>query len=78
MPRSFISCYENIVQFLDEIGNAYGRQGPSQRHARSVMAGLDATSMKDIFDTGLHEFIESFLDDNNRLGNAIAEQYLLT
>ncbi len=78
MPRSFVSCYENIVQFLDEIGNAYGRQGPAQRHARSVLSGLEATSMKDIFDTGLHEFTESFLDNNNRLGTIIAEQYLLT
>ena len=78
MPRSFLTCYENIVVFLDEIASSSGRQGPAQRHARAVMAGLEATSMKDIFDTGLHEFIENFLDDNNRLGTIIAEQYLLT
>ena len=34
MPRSLASCYENLVRYLDELGVAYGRQGPAQRHAR--------------------------------------------
>jgi uncharacterized alpha-E superfamily protein len=32
--------------------------------------------MEDIFQSGLHEFIDNFIADNNRLGAAIAEQYL--
>jgi uncharacterized alpha-E superfamily protein len=32
--------------------------------------------MDDIFQSGLHEFIGNFIVDNNRLGAAIAEQYL--
>ncbi len=41
MPRSLASCYENLVQNLDRIANAYGRQGPAQRHARTVRARLE-------------------------------------
>ena len=33
--------------------------------------------MEEIFQTGLHEFIGEFIDDNNRLGAAITEQYLM-
>jgi uncharacterized alpha-E superfamily protein len=32
--------------------------------------------MEDIFQEGLHEFIQSFIAENNRLGSAITEQYL--
>jgi uncharacterized alpha-E superfamily protein len=33
--------------------------------------------MDEIFRTGLHEFIGSFIADNNKLGAMITEQYLL-
>ena len=33
--------------------------------------------MKDVFSTGLHEFLTDFIEDNNSIGGAIAEQYLL-
>jgi uncharacterized alpha-E superfamily protein len=32
--------------------------------------------MDEIFQNGLHEFIGVFVDDNNRLGSAISQQYL--
>lgn len=77
MPRSLASCYENLVQNLDRIANAYGRQGPAQRHARSVRARLENAKIDDIFQSGLHEFISEFIEDNNRLGTAVTQQYLL-
>lgn len=76
MPRSLASCYENIVRFLDQIATQYGRQGPSQRQARAMLAKLQNTSIEEVFQGGLHEFITTFLVDSNRLGAAIAEQYL--
>jgi uncharacterized alpha-E superfamily protein len=77
MPRSLISCYDNIVRFLDALGKAYGRQGPAQRHAHNVMARLENTTTKEIFQSGLHEFVTTFVEDNNLLGQTIGEQYLL-
>src|ERR1700690_1013490 len=77
MPRSLASCYENLVQNLDRIANAYGRQGPAQRHARTVRARLENAKIEDIFQSGLHEFIDEFVEDNNRLGTAVSQQYLL-
>jgi uncharacterized alpha-E superfamily protein len=77
MPRSFASCYENISRFLDALGETYGRQGPSQRMARKTLSTLANRKMGDIYDNGLHEFITEFIDDNNRLGSTISEQYLV-
>lgn len=76
MPRSLATCYQNIVRFLDDLSQAYGRQGPSQRKARAIYAKLRNSHVDDVFQGGLHEFISDFITENNTLGNAITEQYL--
>lgn len=75
-PRSLISCYMAINDYLDQISEAYGRQGPAQHIARSTTARLQNAKMEQIFQGGLHEFLSGFIDDNNRLGGAISRQYL--
>ena len=77
LPRSLASCYGNLVRNLDQIGVAYGRQGASQRHARGVRNRLEHSHMDDIFQRGLHEFIQEFIGDNGRLGDIISKQYLI-
>jgi uncharacterized alpha-E superfamily protein len=77
MPRSLASCYENLVRYLDEIARVYGRQGPAQRQARTIRARLQNSRMEEIFQSGLHEFIDDFIVANSRLGAAITEQYLM-
>lgn len=76
MPRSLASCYENIVTHLDKVASVYGRQGPAQRLARGVRTRLQNSRMDEIFQTGLHEFIQTFISDNNRIGTTISQQYL--
>jgi uncharacterized alpha-E superfamily protein len=77
LPRSLANCYEILVRHLDLIADAYGRRGPSQRYASNTLARLSATGIEAVFEKGLHEFITEFITDNNRLGSAIAEQYLM-
>jgi len=76
MPRSLASCYENLVRYLDQIAQSYGRQGPAQRQARAIRGRLENSRMDEIFQHGLHEFIAEFIENNNRLGIAIGAQYL--
>lgn len=78
MPRSLLACYENIAQLLDSISRLYGLQGPSQRHARATMTQLQGASIREIFQSGLHEFLEEFITGNSTLGDEIAKQYLIT
>ena len=75
-PRSLISCYIALNDYLDQIAEAYGRQGAAQHAVRGSITRLRNASMEEIFQTGLHEFLTSFVEDNNRLGNAISRQYL--
>jgi len=77
LPRSLANCYEVLVRHLDLISEAYGRRGPSQRLASAMRAKLAKAKIDDIFQGGLHEFILAFISENNRLGGAIAEQYLI-
>jgi uncharacterized alpha-E superfamily protein len=78
MPRSLISCYESIDRALDSLARDDGRSGASQRQARATMSRLERATMSEIFQSGLHEFITAFLDDNARLATTISEQYLFT
>ncbi len=76
MPRSLISCYESIARNLDSLARAHGRQGAAQRQARNMYGKLETMTMEHVFQGGLHEFIQSFISENNRLGSLISEQYL--
>ena len=76
-PRSLIALYENINTFLDLLAETYGRQGKSQRIVRHGYSDLQNTKIETLFQNGLHEFVEEFLANNNRLGAAIVEQYLV-
>ncbi|RXF73841.1 alpha-E domain-containing protein [Hansschlegelia zhihuaiae] len=76
MPRSLAACYGELVRHLDALARSYGRQGQAQRMARASRVRLENADIREIFQTGLHEFITGFLSDNNRLGLAIHEQYL--
>ena len=76
MPRSLLSCYESIVRNLDLLARAHGRQGAAQRQARKVHDHLQKLTMENVFQNGLHEFVSSFISENNHLGALISEQYL--
>lgn len=76
MPRSLANCYEILVRHLDLVADSYGRRGTSQRVASGMLARLSASRIDDVFAAGLHEFVGEFIGENNRLGAAIAEQYL--
>lgn len=77
MPRSLAYCYENVLGFLDGLAARYGRTGPAQERAQAVDALLRRSKIDDIFQGGLHEFITDFISENNRVSQAITEQYLV-
>ena len=76
MPRSLAACYAALSRHLDDISHRYGTSGGAQRQARATHARLTNRNIEDIFQDGLHEFLQEFLAENNRLGQAITNQYL--
>ena len=75
MPRSLSCCYGEIAGLIDQLGAGSGRRGPATRIASKTQLLLREGDIKAVFASGLHEFIEGFLVENNRLGDAIAEQF---
>lgn len=76
MPRSLSCCYATITRNLDHLSRTYGRQGKAQRTARTTHSRFRDRDIDSIFQAGLHEFVEDFIDRNNQLGVVIGEQYL--
>lgn len=75
MPRSLAFCYRSIAVSLRQLVDAYGARHPCHDTVERTLGKLEAGTVKDIFDTGLHEFLDTFIADNNRLGDQVAEDY---
>jgi uncharacterized alpha-E superfamily protein len=77
MPRSLISCYDQITQYLDLLASAYGGgRGECHRLAGAMHARLRYGRIQDIFRSGLHEFLTDFIDRSIDLGKEISAHYL--
>ena len=77
MPRSLVSCYEQINQQLANLAGEYGgNRGECHRIAGDMYARLRYARIQDIFQMGLHEFLTEFIDRSIVLGDEIAALYL--
>jgi uncharacterized alpha-E superfamily protein len=77
MPRSLLACTSQAVEALDQIAYyAGGHRGECHRLAGQLHAELKYAKIESIFQAGLHEFLEGFLEHSGQLGGAIASQYL--
>jgi uncharacterized alpha-E superfamily protein len=75
MPRSLAFCYRNLADSLKFLEEAYGMRHESHDTIAATMAKLKDSTIKQIFDSGLHEFLSGFIQDNNRLGEEVARNY---
>jgi uncharacterized alpha-E superfamily protein len=77
MPRSLVSCFEQVTRFLDLIAGAYGgKRGECHRLAGEMHARLRYGQIGQIMTHGLHEFLTEFVDNSALLGEAIGKLYL--
>jgi uncharacterized alpha-E superfamily protein len=75
LPRSLAACAEEVVLHLNALGKQTGFQGAADRLARLRHARLGEARIDEIVAGGLHEFIESFLEENAALDEAISQQF---
>jgi uncharacterized alpha-E superfamily protein len=76
MPRSLWKCLDEITGHLDLLAGAYGARGECHRLAGQMHATLKFSTIEQIFQGGLHEFLTGFVDTNVVLGDEIARHYL--
>ncbi len=75
MPRSLAFCYNKIVSNLGYLETDYDARHACHDHADAIRARLKGKEVEEIFDQGLHQFIQDFVRDNNRLGQLVDEAY---
>jgi uncharacterized alpha-E superfamily protein len=75
MPRSLAYCYEKIVANLGYLSRQYGERLAAHNTADAIHATLQNGNVKDIMDRGLHEFLDDFVSQNNKLGAEISNGY---
>ncbi len=77
MPRSLLSCFNEITQSLALLAEAYGgKRGECHRLAGELHAKLRYARIEAIFQSGLHEFLTEFIDRTSVLGAEISRLYL--
>lgn len=75
MPRSLAFCTFWVRDTLAMLEKRYGTHTPAHDIVNDMHAMLEGNNMDQIFRTGLHEFLTSFVSRNAALSNALAESY---
>lgn len=77
MPRSLTHCYAMLDRTMEDLSRSHNSApGLAQQQTRAMLQRLEATNMTEIFQSGLHEFVTHFIEDNVSLANTISQQYL--
>lgn len=75
MPRSLAFCAAKIAANLDYLADDYGTRHPCHDMAEAMRNCLRGHTIDSIMEDGLHEFIETFMHDNNALGSEVERNY---
>lgn len=74
-PRSLSFCYGKLRSNLGMLAREYGYEMPSHELLRDADIRLHRTSIDEIFETGLHEFICSFIVGNQQLAQQVQTDF---
>lgn len=75
MPRSLIFCAKKIADNLRYLQSDSGDDQESGEMAQSLYTDLQRRSIEDIFERGLHEFIEDFIARTSALALQVERDY---
>jgi uncharacterized alpha-E superfamily protein len=74
-PRSLVFSYDKLASNLAGLARQYGRETSAHDLLRASRTKLQAVSIGQIIEGGLHEFITDFIADTIRISQAIAAEY---
>jgi uncharacterized alpha-E superfamily protein len=75
MPRSLLSCVNEVVANLEEVRNGHSRE--TERRAGQLRADLHYGHIDAILQEGLHAYLTNFLQRVNDLGDRISRDFLV-
>lgn len=74
-PRSLVFCYGAMRENLTELAQLHGREATCHEAMREADMRLTGKTVDDIFEQGLHQFLQEFIARNQALASAIAVDY---
>ena len=75
MPRSLAFCYKKIDDNLEYLHRDHGYRKPCHDLADEVCGQLSRLTIDDVFEEGLHQFLQTFLERNAALGQQIERDF---
>ena len=75
-PRSLLTAVSAATSCLDRLARSHGASTPAQDGARALMGELAEKHVEDVFEEGLHEFLERFIREISDLSGRVNDQYL--
>jgi uncharacterized alpha-E superfamily protein len=75
LPRSLVFSYRWINNALDGLAELYDRRYACHDRAADMLQFLNSASMDEIFQRGLHEFLQDFIKSNSDLSHLIGQTY---
>jgi uncharacterized alpha-E superfamily protein len=75
LPRSLAACMDVIAEYLRAISRQSGIQSEADRLARRRVAQFGEDTASGIIESGMHEYLEDFIESNAVLHAAIARQF---
>ena len=75
MPRSLAASVEETVEILALLARRTGQHGEADRMARLRASRLGKTRSGEVIAAGLHQYLETFIAENDQLHAAIGRQF---
>lgn len=74
-PRGLGTCVASMTLHLDRLAERYGRPSEAQAAAQRLRDQMQAITITQVFDEGLHEFLTRFIRELGEVGLRIGDSY---
>ena len=74
-PRSLMFCLDKLQSNLRGLAHQYGHESSSHEVLRGVSSRFHNITIEQIFESGLHQFIQDFIACNRQVAQAIERDY---
>lgn len=75
MPRSLVCCVNELIPLISEVKNQQSKE--IERLLGKLKASMDYSDIDEVFEQGLEEYIETFLERINHIADEFGNAYLI-